>query len=240
MAPRIASAMVLAAGLGKRMRPLTSTIPKPLVEVGGKPLIDYALDRLEEAGIQTAVINVHHLADLLEAHVRRRRSPRIMISDERLQLLETGGGIRKALPLLGEGAFLALNSDSLWIEGPRPNLARLVAAWKPESMDILLLLAPSATSIGYDGAGDFAMAPDGRLSRRKEREIVPFVFAGAGIYKPELFCEAPDRPFSLNLLFDRAMEAGRLYGLRLDGQWLHVGTPDAIPAAEERLSASVR
>jgi MurNAc alpha-1-phosphate uridylyltransferase len=232
--------MVLAAGLGKRMRPITTTTPKPLVEVGGRALIDYALDRLMQAGIERAVVNVHYLADLVEAHVSRRNAPAIVISDERERLLETGGGLKKALPLLGDAPFLTLNSDSLWIEGPRPNLPRLLDAWDPERMDVLLLLAPIATSLGYDGAGDFSMDTQGRLRRRRDREVTPFVYAGVSVMKPELLADTPDGAFSANLLYDRALVDNRLYGLRLDGQWLHVGDPSALQAAEERLAASVR
>ncbi len=239
-APRPTTAMVLAAGLGKRMRPITTTTPKPLVEVGGRALIDYALDRLMQAGIKRAVVNVHYLADLVEAHVSRRAAPAIVISDERERLLETGGGLKKALPLLGDAPFLTLNSDSLWIEGPRPNLPRLLDAWDPERMDVLLLLAPIATSLGYDGAGDFSMDTQGRLRRRRDREVTPFVYAGVSVMKPELLADTPDGAFSANLLYDRALVDNRLYGLRLDGQWLHVGDPSALQAAEERLAASVR
>lgn len=228
--------MVLAAGLGQRMRPLTLTTPKPLIEVGGRALIDHALDRLAEAGIETAVVNLHHLADLLEAHVGRRARPRIVVSDERAMLLETGGGIKKALPLLGPDPFLALNSDTLWIEGPRSNLRRLVESWDPSSTDILLLVAETATSLGYDGRGDFTLGPDGRLQRRRPGEVVPLVYAGVGVFKPELFADTPDGPFSANLLFDRAIAAGRLRGVPLEGEWLHVGTPEAIPAAEQRIA----
>jgi MurNAc alpha-1-phosphate uridylyltransferase len=232
--------MVLAAGLGKRMRPVTDTLPKPLVNVGGRALLDHALDRVAETGIETAVVNVHYLADLVEAHVRERRRPRIVVSDERGALLETGGGIRKALPLLGGGPFLLLNSDSLWIDGGTPNLARLGAAWDVARMDILLLVAEVAKSVGYQGRGDFSRDADGRLQRRGERASAPLVYAGVAILKPQLFDDTPDGAFSLNLLFDRAIVAGRLYGMPLDGQWLHVGTPDAIAAAEERLAASMR
>ena len=233
-------AMVLAAGLGKRMRPLTATTPKPLIAVGGRALIDHALDRVEEAGIGTAVVNVHYLADLVEAHLRRRRSPKVVLSDERDRLLETGGGLKKVLPLVSGDAILSLNSDSFWIEGPHSNLRRLMDAWDPGSMDIILLLAPTATSLGYEGSGDFAMDAAGRLRRRAERELTPFVYTGVALLKTTLFADTPDGPFSLNLLFDRAIEAGRLHGLRLDGEWLHVGTPDAVGAAEERLQTSVR
>ena len=234
------TAMVLAAGLGKRMRPVTDAMPKPLVAVGGRTLLDHALDRLAAAGTDTAVVNVHYLADLIEAHVRGRKRPGIVISDERGALLETGGGVKRALPLLGRGPFILLNSDSLWIEGPQANLARLAQSWDASKMDILLLVAAAAASLGYEGLGDFVMHPDGRLERRGEGEMAPFVYAGVAILKPQLFADTPDGAFSLNLLFDRAIAAGRLYGLRLDGQWLHVGTPDAIAAAEERLVASMR
>jgi N-acetyl-alpha-D-muramate 1-phosphate uridylyltransferase len=237
-APR--TAMVLAAGLGQRMLPITRTLPKPLVRIGGKTLIDFSLDRLAEAGIETAVVNVHHLADLVEEHLRGRTSPRIVISDERDILLETGGGLKRALPLLGDEPFLTLNSDSLWIEGPAPNLKRLVETWDPQRMDVLMLLALGATSVGYDGRGDFTMDPSGRLRRRKEWEIAPFVYAGVAVVKPQLLRGTPEGPFSANLLYDRAIAAERLYGLRLDGQWLHVGDPPSIAAAEDSLAASVR
>lgn len=236
----ITTAMVLAAGLGQRMRPLTLTLPKPLVRIGGRAMLDHALDRLDEAGIETAIVNVHHLADLVERHVEDRARPKIVISDERGVLLETGGGTKKALPLIGPAPFLLLNSDSLWIEGPHSNIARFVETWDPGRMDILLLLASTATSLGYEGRGDFSMDPGGALRRRGEREVCPFVYAGVAILKPELFADTPDGAFSLNLLFDRAIVSNRLHGLRLDGQWLHVGTPASIPAAEERLAASVR
>lgn len=237
----IRSAMVLAAGLGTRMRPITDTLPKPLVRVGGRALIDHALDRLPPAGIDDAVVNVHHLAGLVEAHVRSRSHPRIVISDERAQLLETGGGAKKALALLaaaGPGPFIVLNSDSLWIDGARDNLAALVETWDGERMDILLLLASVATSLGYDGKGDFDMEADGRLRRRARDAVAPFVYAGVAVLRPEFFADTPDGPFSLNLLFDRAIGRERLYGMPLDGQWLHVGTPESIAPAEERLRAS--
>ncbi|MHB2211298.1 nucleotidyltransferase family protein [Methylobacterium sp. CM6257] len=240
-APAVSRAFVLAAGLGKRMRPVTATVPKPLVEVAGKALLDHALDRAAEAGVGTAVVNVHYLADLIEGHLARRTGgPAIVLSDERAALLETGGGIRKALPLLGDQAFVVLNSDSFWLEGPASNLRRLIDTWDESRMDCLLLVAPTATSLGYDGAGDFVMDPDGRLERRGEREVAPFIYAGVAILTPALFADTPEGAFSLNLLFDRAIAAGRLFGMRLDGQWLHVGTPDAIRAAEERVQASAQ
>ena len=231
--------MVLAAGFGERMRPLTDRMPKPLVKVSGRALLDYVLDKLAQAGVQTAVVNVHYLADQIEQHVAGRSAPQIVISDEREKLLDTGGGVVKALPLLGDEPFFLVNSDSIWLDGVHGNLARLAAAFDPARMDALLLLAPSATSIGYSGRGDFSMAPDGRLRRRAERQVTPFVYAGAAIFSPRLFDDAPQGAFSLTKLFTRAAEAERLFGLRLDGLWMHVGTPDAIRLAEEAILESV-
>jgi N-acetyl-alpha-D-muramate 1-phosphate uridylyltransferase len=225
-------AMVLAAGLGTRMRPVTDAMPKPLVPVAGKPLLDHVLDKLADAGVDDAVVNVHHFAEQIEQHLAGRRAPRITISDERNQLLNTGGGVRAALRFLGTAPFFLLNSDTLWIDGVDGNLHRLARAFDPARMDVLLLLAPTATSVGYIGRGDFAMDPAGVLRRRREREVVPFVYAGAAVLTPGMFADAPEGPFSLNLLFDRAIDAGRLCGLRLDGVWMHVGTPEAIMAAE--------
>lgn len=237
----ISRAMVLAAGLGKRMRPITTTTPKPLVSVGGAAMLDRLLDRLADAGVTDAVVNVHYLADLIETHLARRKGgPRITISDERDRLLETGGGVVRALPLLGDAPFLLGNSDSMWIEGPVSNIRRLTEFWDPQRMDILLLLAASASSTGYEGNGDFAMDPNGLLRRRKEREVTPFVYAGVAILKPELFADAPDGAFSLNRQFDMALASDRLYGLRLDGHWLHVGTPDGLREAEEVIARSHR
>ncbi len=232
------TAMVLAAGFGERMRPLTDKKPKPLVEVADKPLIEHVLDKLKDAGVEKAVVNVHYLADMIEKRLAARKAPRIVFSDERKSLLNTGGGIVKALPQLGTAPFFLVNSDSIWIDSVRPNLARLAENFDPARMDALLLLAPSATSIGYSGRGDFAMSPDGRLIARAEREVVPFVYAGGAILSPSLFKGAPDGAFSLTKLFDRASEAERLYGLRLDGVWMHVGTPDAIRLAEDAILAS--
>ncbi len=232
MSASIRHAMVLAAGLGTRMRPLTDSLPKPLVEVAGRPLIDHVLDRLQDAGVEEAVVNVHHHADRLEAHLKARPAPRIAISDERGALMDSGGGVRKALPHLGSGPFFIVNADTIWIEGSSSALAALAAAFDPARMDILLLLAATAKSTGYDGHGDFSAAPDGRLTRRAEGEVTPFVYAGAGVMTPDMFRNMPDGPFSLNLLFDRAIASGRLYGMRLDGLWMHVGTPGAIAEAE--------
>jgi MurNAc alpha-1-phosphate uridylyltransferase len=231
-------AMVLAAGLGTRMAPLTTSVPKPMVPVGGKPLIDHVLERLAVAGVELVVVNVHHMADLIEGHVASRTRPKVAISNERDGLLGTGGGVVKALPLLGDAPFFHVNSDTIWIEGPRPNLDRLASSFDPLAMDALLLLAPSATSIGYEGRGDFSMAPDGRLLKRGEREVVPFVYAGAAVLSPKMFDGAPSGAFALTKLFDRASEAGRLHGLRLEGLWMHVGSPDAVTKAESAILAS--
>jgi MurNAc alpha-1-phosphate uridylyltransferase len=236
IAPR--TAMVLAAGLGERMRPLTDRMPKPLVPVAGKPLIDHVLDRLAAAGVGRAVVNVHYLADMVERHLKDRTRPQIVISDERDKLLNTGGGVVKALAALGREPFFHVNSDTIWIDGVKPNLERLAEAFDPATMDALLLLAPVSTSIGYPGRGDFTMAPDGRLTRRGERDTVPFVYAGAAILRPELFKNAPAGAFSLTTLFQRTEAEGRLHGLRLEGVWMHVGTPDAIKDAEAAITAS--
>lgn len=239
MTPAPRRAMVLAAGLGTRMRPLTDTIPKPLVQVAGKTLIDYMLDRLADVGVELAVVNVHYFADKIEAHLKSRSRPEIVISDERAELLDTGGGVVKAMPLLGTAPFFHVNSDTIWIEGVTPNMARLAAMFDPDTMDGLLLLAPTATSIGYDGRGDFSMSTDGRLTWRAEREIAPFVYAGVAILAPALFRDAPNGPFSLNRLFRRAVEDGRLYGARLEGTWIHVGTPQSVTVAEAAIKESV-
>jgi MurNAc alpha-1-phosphate uridylyltransferase len=238
MTSPVTTAMVLAAGFGKRMRPLTDTMPKPLVPLKGKPLIDHVLDRLAAGGITRAVVNVHYLADLLEGHLVGRTQPAITISNERDAILDTGGGVVRALPLLGDAPFVIHNSDSVWIEGVSSNIARLIAQFDPERMDSLMLLAPGATSLGYDGHGDFSMASDGLLARPGDRHEQPFVFTGVSIAHPRLFDGAPQGPFSLNLLWDRAITRGRLFGLRLDGFWMHVGTPESVRDAEQWIDRS--
>src|SRR6202161_3237838 len=232
-------AMVLAAGLGLRMRPLTDRMPKPLVQVAGRALLDHVLDKLGSAGVSEAVVNVHYLPDQIIDHVATRTIPRVIISDERDQVLGTGGGVVKALPLLGDDPFFHVNADTMWIDGVRPNLARLADAFDPARMDILLLMAPTAGSTGYEGNGDYAMLPDGALRRRKEHQVVPFVYAGVAIISPAIFAGAPSGEFSLTKMFDAANEQERLFGLRLDGMWMHVGTPDAVGAAEEAFLESV-
>jgi MurNAc alpha-1-phosphate uridylyltransferase len=232
-------AMVLAAGLGVRMRPLTDKMPKPLVRVAGQPLLDHVLDKIGNAGVGEAVVNVHYLPDQIIEHTKARSRPRVIISDERDQVLGTGGAVVKALPLLGNTPFFHVNADTMWIDGVRPNLARLAEAFDPARMDILLLMAPTTSSIGYGGRGDYSMLPDGALRKRRELQVVPFVYAGAAIMSPSLFAGAPAGEFSLTKIFDRANERERLFGLRLDGVWMHVGTPDAIQAAEEAFLESV-
>jgi MurNAc alpha-1-phosphate uridylyltransferase len=232
------NAMVLAAGLGTRMRPLTDSTPKPLVKVAGRALIDRVLDRLADAGVERAVVNVHHFAEQIERHLAQRKRPRIVISDERGLLLGTGGGVLKTLAELGGAPFFHVNSDTLWIEGATPNLTRLAAAYEPAAMDALLLLAPAAGSIGYAGHGDFLLAADGRLAARGERATAPFVFAGAAILAPALFADAPKGEFSLTTLLHRAAHAGRLHGLPLEGTWMHVGSPEDVREAEAAIKAS--
>src|SRR5437868_5632190 len=232
-------AMVLAAGLGLRMRPLTDHMPKPLVRVAGQPLLDHVLDKLAAAGVTDAVVNVHYLPDQIIEHTKGRSHPKVTISDERDLVLGTGGAVVKALPLLGNAPFFHVNADTMWIDGVRPNLARLAEAFDPARMDILLLMSPTTSSIGYAGAGDYAMAADGTLRKRKEHQVVPFVYAGVAIMSPAMFAGAPQGAFSLTKMFDRAEDEGRLYGLRMDGVWMHVGTPDAIAAAEDAFLASV-
>jgi MurNAc alpha-1-phosphate uridylyltransferase len=234
-----AKAMVFAAGMGTRMRPLTDRVPKPLVAVAGKPLIDHVLDRFALASVETAIVNVHYLAGQIEAHLAARKVPRIAISDEREKLLDQGGGIAKALPLLGPEPFFLANTDAFWIEGPGNNLGRLAASWDPDRMDILLLVAAATASVGVDSPGDFNMAPDGRLTRRPEREIAPFVYTGVGIVKAALFERETRDIFPLAPFFFEAAKTGRLFGQRLDGLWLHVGTPQAIEDVERKIARGV-
>jgi MurNAc alpha-1-phosphate uridylyltransferase len=233
------TAMVLAAGLGVRMRPLTDTTPKPLVKVAGKALIDHVLDKLAAAGVKTAVVNVHYLAEQIEKHLAKRKKPRIAISDERSLLLDTGGGVVKALPLLGDAPFFHVNSDTLWVDGSAPNLAHLAQAFDAKTMDALLLLAPAKGSIGYAGSGDFSLHADGRLVARVAGTQAPLVYAGAAVLSPALFAHAPEGAFSLTVLFGRAAAKGRLHGLKIDGRWMHVGSPDAIALAEAALKAAL-
>lgn len=230
--------MVFAAGLGTRMRPITETIPKPLVKVAGKALIDHALDLFADAGVERAIVNVHYLADQIEAHLATREKPRIQISDERARLLDQGGGIRKVLPAFRGEPFFLCNTDAFWIEGPVNNLRRLAAAWDPARMDALLLVAAAATSVGVDWPGDFNMDSEGRLTRRPEADVAPFVYSGVGLIKPELFAQETREVFGLAPFFFDAAAKGRLHGVRLDGIWLHVGAPAAIAEAEQAIAAA--
>ena len=229
------TAMVLAAGLGTRLRPLTDTIPKPLVELGGRTLLDHAIDRLALVGIERVVINVHHKADQIEAALAERREPEIELSRED-ELLETGGGVARALKLLGE-TFFVVNSDVFWLDGRDHALARLAAAFDPETTDAVLLLQRTATAVGYDGSGDYFLDPQGIARRRGEREIAPFIFSGVQLLHRRLFDAVAERRFSLNLVYDRAQRAGRLGGLVHDGEWYHVGTPEALAATRARLNS---
>ena len=229
------TAMVLAAGLGKRMRPLTATQPKPMVRVAGKPLIDHALDRLAEAGIARAVVNVHYMADALEAHVRERANPEIVISDERDLLLETGGGMIAAQDKLPD-PFFCLNSDNLWLDGPKNAFAELSAAWDADAMDALLLLVPHKSAANFKGKGDFHMDARGRISRRRSGRIAPYIYTGIQLVAKRLLRDAPEGPFSTNTLWSRAIEEDRLYGVAFTGRWFEVGTPQAIRPTERALA----
>lgn len=228
--------MVMAAGLGKRMRPLTATMPKPMVRVAGKPLIDRALDRVEEAGIARAVVNVHYLADAIEAHVGPRPAPTVSFSDEREHLLETGGGMVKA-QIAGQlpDPFFACNADSIWLDGPRNAFADLSARWDPDRMDALLLVVTHARARNFDGTGDFYMDPAGRLSRKLPGRIAPFIYTGIQLVSHRLLRDAPEGAFSTNLLWDRAIAEERLYGVAFTGEWFEVGTPGHIRPTEQAL-----
>ena len=237
MSATIESAMVMAAGIGKRMRPLTATRPKPLVRVAGKPLIDHSLDRIEAAGIGHVVVNVHYLADALEAHLaKQKRSFTLAVSDERGELLETGGGMVKALPLLKGDPILIVNSDNIWTDGPQDSIRNLARHWDGDRMDALLLVIRQASATGHGGKGDFHMDPGGKLSRHKPGRVAPFVYTGIQLISPRLLVGAPEGSFSTNLLWDRAIAAGRLYGLSHMGQWFDVGTPASIAPTEAALS----
>ena len=228
------TAMIMAAGMGKRMRPLTAATPKPMVRVAGKPLIDHALDRLADAGVARAVVNVHYLADALEAHVLERPSPKVTISDERDQLLETGGGMIKAQPHLPD-PFYCLNADNIWLDGPRNAFADLSARWNPDEMDALLLVVGHARAANFSGQGDFHMDPHGRLSRRNAGRVAPFIYTGIQLVSHRLLRDAPQGKFSTNILWNRAIEEGRLFGVSFTGQWFEVGTPEAIRPTEDAL-----
>jgi N-acetyl-alpha-D-muramate 1-phosphate uridylyltransferase len=228
------TAMALAAGLGRRMRPLTETTPKPLLPVNGRTLLDRVLDRFAEMGIERVVVNLHHHRAAMEKHLTARTDLKVQFSPE-TELLETGGGVKHALPLVGSEPFFVANGDVLWLDGKRPALERLASAWDDANMDALLLVQSGASAQGYEGVGDYFLDQIGRLRRKKLGQVAPFVFAGVQILHPRLFQGAPDGPFSLNLLYDRAEAADRLYGLVHAGPWFHVGTPDDLVATEKEL-----
>ncbi len=234
---RIETAMVMAAGVGMRMRPLTDDRPKALVEVGGKALIDHMLDRLADDGVKRAVVNVHYFADKLERHLRSRIRPAITISDERGGLLETGGGLVKAAPLLGRDPIFVTNADSVWLEdwSTKPALQTMGDAWDGEAMDALLLLARMDRVLGFPGLGDFHLAPDGHLTRPKRGEPAEYAYMGVQIFDPRLLDGYAVAPFSTNRIWDKSLAAGRLYGVVLEGDWMHVGDPAARDAADEKL-----
>jgi len=230
------TAMIMAAGLGKRMRPLTATKPKPLIEVGGKALLDHVLERLHAAGVRKVVVNVHYLADALEAHLATRaHGLEVVISDERKLLMETGGGLVKAEPLIDCDPFLALNSDNLWIDGPADTIRLLASQWDGARMDALLLLVPQARALNHRGIGDFHMDRAGRIRRRERSHVAPFVFTGIQMVAKHLLRDAPDGPFSTNILWDRAIDEGRAFGAVHQGLWFDVGTPQSIPMTEAAL-----
>jgi MurNAc alpha-1-phosphate uridylyltransferase len=230
-------AMVLAAGLGLRLRPITETRPKPLVEVAGRSILDRVLDGLTDAGVEHCVVNTHYLADQIDTHLAARPTPPVDLSHEE-ELLDTGGGINRALGSLGSEPFFAVNADILWDEGPgEAALRRLGQAFDAARMDALLLLVPRTRAVGYDGAGDFRLDGEGRLARRGAAPSAPFVFTGLQVLRPELFDGAPDGAFSLNLLYDRAIANGRLFGLEHAGRWFHIGTPAGLDLAEAALGA---
>ena len=230
------AAMVMAAGLGTRMRPLTNDRPKPLVRVAGKALIDHALDRLVAAGVTLAVVNVHYMAEMVKAHLAKRRDVEIRFSEEHDALLGTGGGVVKAMSHFGDEPFYVVNTDTVWVEGIGHALDRMIARWNPDTMDALLLLASMVTALGFEGPGDFNMDGDGRLTRVAEGRLTPFAYPGVQIVHPRLFDAAPKGGFSTNRVWDVAIEKGRLFGVRLDGVWIHVGTPEAVKEAEEFLA----
>ena len=229
------TAMVMAAGLGTRMRPLTATRPKPLIEVAGKSLIDHVLDRLRSAGIGKVVVNVHYLPDLLEAHLNTVGDLAIQVSDERELLLETGGGMIRAEPLIEADPFLVINSDNFWIDGSSDTLRLLASHWRDADMDSLLLLVPQARAGNHGGQGDFHMDAAGRLSRRRAGRVAPFVYTGIQMVSKRLLRDAPEGPFSTNILWDRAIAEGRCFGTVHQGLWFDVGTPAAIAATERAL-----
>ena len=225
------SAMILAAGLGLRMRPITDKTPKPMIMVDGQPILTHALQRLEAVGVTNVVINTHHLADKIERHYKDYHGAALHFSREK-SLLETGGGVKKALSMLGEKPFFVVNSDAFWLNGPTDALGRLAMQWIPERMDALLMLHSTVDAYGYDGLGDFCCEADGKLTRRVEQEVAPWLFTGVQILDPKTLQNTPKGSFSLNLIYDQALEKDRLFGMVHDGEWFHIGTPYGLSEAE--------
>ena len=232
----VTAAMIMGAGLGLRMRPLTDDRPKPLVTVGGKTLIDHSIDRLVAAGVKLVVVNVHYKAEMLRSHLSRRRDVEIVFSDESDQLLDTGGGVVKAMPHFGNTSFFVINSDSIWVENA-PALPAMLARWDENRMDGLLLLADMPTAIGYDAQGDFILRPDRHVVRARGNTGAAYAYPGVQIVHPRMFADAPQGAFSTNIMWDRAVASARLFGTVLDGTWIHVGTPEARDEAEAALAA---
>ena len=232
----IKRAMILAAGFGTRMRPITDNLPKPLIQVLGRSLIDRTIDRLQESGIETFVVNTHHLSEKIHKHLQKRDDVDIVFSPEN-EILETGGGISNALKNFYDEPFFTCNGDTLWLNGCQNAATRMVKHWDTDKMDGLLMLHSTVNAYGYDGVGDFNIDPLGVLSRRPESEVSPYLFTGVQILHPRLFSRTPKGPFSLNLLYDRAIENGRLYGIVHDGEWFHVGTPEALHEAEDYMNS---
>lgn len=228
--------MVMAAGLGVRMRPLTNDRPKPLIEVAGRTLLDHAIDRFKAAGVRFVVVNVHYKGEMVIAHLKKRTDVEIHIQDERSKLLDTGGALKKALPHFKGEPFFTYNSDSIWLESMGSNLLRMAERWDDAEMDCLMLMAPTFSSIGYDGRGDFMMDTTGRLTRRQPQRVTPFAWPGVQIIHPRLVEKGTGEVFSTNRLWDIAIEQGRLYGVRLDGKWMHIGTPEAKAEADHFMS----
>jgi MurNAc alpha-1-phosphate uridylyltransferase len=230
-------AMILAAGLGTRMRPLTDDRPKPMINVNGQPLIEHTLDRFTDFGIELAVINLHYRGKMIESHLKERTGPPLHFTHEET-LLDTGGGIVQALPHLGNDTFIVANGDALWLNGPQSALGRMAAVWDDSAMDGLLLLHSTVEAFGYDGLGDFTVDPSGLLARRPEVEVSPYLFAGLQFLHPRLFASAPAGAFSINKLWNKAIKAGRLYGMVHDGEWFHIGTPEGLHDAENFLNTT--
>ncbi|MAV88749.1 MAG: mannose-1-phosphate guanylyltransferase [Rhodospirillaceae bacterium] len=231
--PKLETAMILAAGLGLRLRPITNKIPKPLVKVANRTLLDHTIDKLLAIGVKTAIINIHYLGDQIRQHLSERTDLEIIFASEADTLLETGGGIKNVLEYFGNEPFLACNADVLWLNGPSPVLKRMQNSWHDEQMDGLLMLHSTVEAYGYTGNGDFELDSVGKLSRKLERELTPYLFTGVQILHPRIFKGTPSGAFSLNMIYDKLIKTDRLYGILNDGEWFHIGTPDGLDQAEK-------